>query len=258
MKPAVAALGLAALCAAIPASAADDTYVHIAGNPVFRSVLPGSPAGVPVHGYWLRRLPVTNAEFRAFLARHPEWRKDRVPHLFAGADYLGHWQAAQSYTDPVRDRQPVTRVSWFAANAFCADEGARLPSWHEWELAAAADATRADARSDPQWRQRILDWYARPASAGLPDVGTQPPDVHGVQDLHGLVWEWVGDSGSLVVDEQARGELQQVCGGGAAELQQKENYAVLMRVAMLSSLQGSDNGRTLGFRCARDEPGVSP
>jgi formylglycine-generating enzyme required for sulfatase activity len=32
----------------------------------------------------------------------------------------------------------------------------------------------------------------------------------------------------------------------------RENYAVLMRVAMLSSLEGADVTANLGFRCARD------
>jgi hypothetical protein len=33
-------------------------------------------------------------------------------------------------------------------------------------------------------------------------------------------------------------------------MEDKENYAVLMRTAMLSSLRGSDTTRNLGFRCA--------
>jgi len=31
----------------------------------------------------------------------------------------------------------------------------------------------------------------------------------------------------------------------------RENYAVLMRVAMLSSLEAANTTRNLGFRCAR-------
>jgi formylglycine-generating enzyme required for sulfatase activity len=32
----------------------------------------------------------------------------------------------------------------------------------------------------------------------------------------------------------------------------RDNYAVLMRVAMLSSLEGADITPNLGFRCAKD------
>ena len=34
-------------------------------------------------------------------------------------------------------------------------------------------------------------------------------------------------------------------------MQEKENYAVLMRVAMLSSLKAVDTTNNLGFRCAK-------
>jgi formylglycine-generating enzyme required for sulfatase activity len=36
-------------------------------------------------------------------------------------------------------------------------------------------------------------------------------------------------------------------------MEQKENYATLMRVAMLSSLKATDTTANLGFRCARPE-----
>ena len=42
------------------------------------------------------------------------------------------------------------------------------------------------------------------------------------------------------------------CGAGALSIDDKENYAVLMRVAMLSSLQASDTTTSMGFRCARN------
>ena len=52
----------------------------------------------------------------------------------------------------------MVQVSWFAASAYCEAQGARLPTWNEWEYAAAADETRRDARKDPVWRERILAW----------------------------------------------------------------------------------------------------
>lgn len=251
-----ALLGLLVAGLAMQAQAGDPDYVRIDGSDKFSSVLPGAPQGVAVHAYWLRRLPVSNGEFRAFLAAHPEWQKGRVPMLLADSDYLGHWQKADSFVAPLRAQQPVTRVSWFAAEAYCESEGARLPQWYEWELAAAADTTRRDARADPAWRQQILDWYARPAGDSLADVGQAPANAYGVRDLQGLVWEWVSDFNSLVVGDEANGELQKICGSEGLSLQQKENYAVLMHVAMLSSLRGANSGHALGFRCARDDPGA--
>ena len=54
--------------------------------------------------------------------------------------------------------------------------------------------------------------------------------------------------------EQGDPDLLRFCGAGAVTLQLRENYAVLMRVAMLSSLQANDTTNNLGFRCARSLP----
>jgi len=148
----------------------------------------------------------------------------------------------------------VTHVSWFAAEAYCESEHARLPSWYEWEYVAAADATHADARHDPLWLAAILGWYARPAGQSLRPVGGEP-NYYGARDMHGLVWEWVDDFNALLVSADSRNQGDpdqlQYCGAGAISLQDRENFAVLMRVALLSSLSGSDSTSSLGFRCAR-------
>jgi formylglycine-generating enzyme required for sulfatase activity len=78
-------------------------------------------------------------------------------------------------------------------------------------------------------------------------VRQSPANVYGLHDLHGLVWEWVQDANSLMSSDEA----QKFCGGGALTLRQKENFAVLMRVATLTSLKPADTTRSLGFRCAR-------
>ena len=151
---------------------------------------------------------------------------------------------------------PVTQVSWFAARAFCESEGGRLPTWLEWEYAAAADATRTDARADPAWRRAILAWYERPASQSLPAVGG-PANAYGVRDLHGVVWEWVDDFNALLVGSDSRdqdgADKMKFCGAGAVSMQEKENYATLMRIAMLSALKAVDTTNNMGFRCAKPD-----
>ena len=252
---------LALLVAAVSAGAAD--YVAVPGASL-RSVLPpdGQSAPANVAAFRLRTLPVTNGEFLAFVRAHPEWRRDRVAKVFADRSYLRHWARADALGAAARAAQPVTYVSWFAANAYCKSENARLPSWHEWELSAAADASRTDAREDPAWRAKILSWYSRPSNDTLLPVGKTPANVYGAYDLHGLVWEWVEDFSGLMVSvdsrEQGDPDLQKFCGAGALSMQDRENYAVLMRVAMLSSLQATYATSNLGFRCARSVPGASP
>lgn len=242
------------------AMAAD--YVTIAGG-TFASVLPADDkaADARVAPFALRVTPVTNAEFLAFVTAHPQWRRDRVPRVMAEARYLQHWSSADALGPDALPRQPVTHVSWFAAQAFCEAEQARLPTWNEWEFTAAADETRADARSDPAWRERILNWYAQPSSDTLAAVGGEP-NVYGARDMHGLVWEWVDDFNALLVASDSRDQNDpdrlKFCGAGAMNLRDRDNYAVLMRVAMLSALKAADTTNRLGFRCARPSEESSP
>ncbi len=238
---------------ALPAGAVD--YAALPGG-TFTSVLPadGKSAAAQLKPFLLRTELVTNAEFLAFVKTHPAWRRDRVPPILADARYLTQWGAADGLGDAALPRQPVTRVSWFAAQAFCETEQARLPSWYEWEFAAAADATRRDARADPAWRESILGWYSRPSGTVLPDIGGAA-NVYGVHDVNGLVWEWVDDFNALMVASDSRDQgdpdLLKFCGAGALSLQEKENYAVLMRIAMLSALKAADTTNNMGFRCAK-------
>ena len=244
----------ALLCAASWAQAAD--YRALPGG-LFRSVLPadGKEAPAMLAPFQMRATLVSNGEFRHFLASHPEWRRGQMPAVLAGPGYLAGWRSA---ADPgeLDLRAPVTQVSWHAAAAFCASEGARLPRWHEWEYAAAADPGRADARSDPEWLSAILNWYARPAS-GVPGLAGQGrANFHGLHDMHGLVWEWVEDYSALFVNADSRtqgaGKQLDYCGGAALSLGDRRNYAVLMRVALLAAMEGAQDGPFLGFRCARD------
>ena len=184
-----------------------------------------------------------------------------APAALAGSGYLSHWAGA-TRLGAAQAQQPVTHVSWFAAQAFCEARGARLPTWNEWEYTAAADETHRDARKDPAWRERILGWYSRPATGPLPRAGLQTPNAYGVQDLHGLIWEWTDDFSSLLVsgDNRVQGDADKTkfCGAGALSMDDRENYAVLMRVAMLSSLEASDTTTNLGFRCAKNIAAEQP
>ena len=244
------------MLAAAPAGAAQRVadYVLVPAG-TLASVLAGDadPGPLAVPAFSMRVLPVTQGEFQRFLREEPGWQRERVARTFADAGYLAGWPAA-TRPDDAAAAQPATQVSWFAAQAYCESESARLPSWTEWEYVAAADRARADARSDPAWLARILAWYARPASTALPAVGGEA-NVYGVRDVHGLVWEWVDDFNALLVDADSRSgndpDKLKFCGAGAINLRDRQNYAVLMRIALLSSLNGADSTGSLGFRCAR-------
>jgi sulfatase modifying factor 1 len=222
----------------------------------FDSVLPEAPGTkTTVAPFRLDMALVSNADFARFVRAHPQWRRGAVAPLLADAGYLQHWASANEPGESAA-RKPVTQVSWFAASAYCEARGSRLPRWHEWELAAAASDAAPDARDDPSWRQRILDWYATSARGVLPDAGASQANYYGVRDLHGVAWEWVLDAGSMMVSDDSREQgdpdSQRFCGSGALSLEQKENYAVMMRIAMLSSMKASYTSGSMGFRCAAD------
>jgi sulfatase modifying factor 1 len=231
----------------------DTLRVIPGGN--FQSVLPPAEGikSVKVEAFKLDRTPVTNAEFAQFIQAHPEWRRDRVARVFADKGYLSHWSSSMQ---PAADasQQPVVRISWFAANAYCEARGARLPTWYEWEFVAAASETQRDARNDPAWRQRILDWYSKSGRGALPAVASSPANVYGIHDVHGLVWEWIDDLSAMLVSsdnrQQGDPDAMRFCGTGALTMEQKDNYATLMRIAMLSSMQAAYTSTTMGFRCA--------
>ena len=100
-----------------------------------------------------------------------------------------------------------------------------------------------------------MSWYSQVSGNGIDDVRNSTANYYHIFNIHGLVWEWVDDFSAFLVTgdnrEQGGADQLQFCGAGAITMEQKENYAVLMRVAMLSSLGARYTTRNLGFRCDR-------
>jgi len=218
------------------------------GPGIYRPAFPTSPAEreIAVPGFWLDREPITNREFGAFVRAQPAWSRDGVKAIFADPEYLDGAPTAPASA-------PVVRVSWFAARAYCAWRGGRLPREAEWELAAAADAHHRDASADPAFQAQILSWYARTTPAVLPAIGGAP-NAWGVRDLHGLVWEWVEDFTAALVTSDSRDPTRsRVCGAEAAAAKDPRAYATFMRFAFRGSLTARDTVASLGFRCAYDQ-----
>lgn len=244
------------LCGGLAAgAAASDERARIPGGryePLYRT--PGE-APLEVAPFLLDRLPVTNAEFLAFAREQPRWQRSNVSPLFASSPYLSHWSGDIELGPEALPEQPVTFVSWFAAVAYCRSRGGRLPTEAEWELAAAPPAGDEAAAADTA--RRILAFYSRPRGQ-LPRVGSTPPDAQGVQDLHGVIWEWVEDfnAGFGSVDSRKQGDedADTVCGGAASAAGDTSDYATFMRFAFRSSLEATHALHHLGFRCARSLP----
>ncbi|MBD9437255.1 SUMF1/EgtB/PvdO family nonheme iron enzyme [Pseudoxanthomonas sp. PXM03] len=208
-----------------------------------------------VASFSLMARPVSNGEFAGFVARQPQWRRDRIPAVFASPGYLGHWATADAPGAAVDADAPVVHVNWYAADAYCREQQARLPRFVEWEYAAAADATRRDARGDPRWRMRQVNDGTPHAMDAAADA---PANAYGIQGLHGAYWEWSEDYASLLSDGDRRGQQDgdslRYCGATALAFNDPGDYGVVKRFVLLSALQPGATLGNLGFRCARSTP----
>ncbi len=249
------------LLLSIPVQAhADDvalTPQHRVDSGSYPDFLGGEDAGpVVTAAFFLDEHAVTNAQFLSFVEAQPRWRRSAVPRIVAEPSYLASWPGDEMLGDALASA-PVTHVSWHAARAYCRWAGRRLPTEAEWEWAARADGTHADASTDPVFVARILDWYAHPRRTPLP-AGSAEANVWGVREMHGVVWEWVEDFGASMIasdDRERDGRFEdRVCGAGAIGAADTAQYATFMRFAFRSSLRADFTLSTLGFRCASDAP----
>ncbi len=207
-----------------------------------------------VNGFEMDIYPVTNSDFLAFIKSNPDWSRSIVKSIFADSSYLKQWNSDVSFNENIAG-SPVVNISWFAAKKYCECQGKRLPETAEWEMAAKASETKADASKDPAFNQWVLNWVTKPSPSKLPAVGSTYKNFFGVYDLHGLVWEWTYDFNSALTTGESRGNTSldntMFCGGGSFASKDLNNYASFMRFAMRSSVKAKYCVANLGFRCVK-------
>lgn len=197
----------------------------------------GNPR-VNVRRFFMDRRAVTRQQFLDFVSRHGEWGRHRVSRTLADTAYMTGWDG--------RSDRPATAISWFAAQAFCAEQGKRLPTVDEWEYVAIASERQRDASTDAAFRRRLLAMYA-----ARDDARTGFVNVYGVHGMHGIGWEWTHDS---VAGEgaHAAGTHHQSCASAALGAGDPSNYPAFLRSAVRASATARSTMSSLGFRCAGD------
>lgn len=212
---------------------------------------------VAVAAFTLDRDQVTTGEFLAFVERRPEWRRDRVRRVFADASYLADWPSPTDAGSLEARRRPVTQVSWFAARAYCASLGKRLPTVDEWEYVAAASEHATDARGDAAFRSRLLALYG---GIGRRTSATSFVNKYGVRAMHGVVWEWTLDFNSVVLDDDSRAtgsgadarDRHLYCASASIGATDPTDYPAFLRQAVRAGLGARSSTSTVGFRCAAE------
>jgi formylglycine-generating enzyme required for sulfatase activity len=109
------------------------------------------------------------------------------------------WSGVSSEELP---RHPAVKVSWWAAYAYCAWIGARLPSEAEWEYACRAGTKTPFSFGDTIAVEQVNYDGSYPYGQGKKGeyrkrtvpVASLPANPWGLFEMHGNVWEWCEDT----------------------------------------------------------------
>jgi iron(II)-dependent oxidoreductase len=160
---------------------------------------------VDVAPFWIGRTPVSNRQWRAFIAdrgydRQELWSVRGWSHcLEAGLCRPKFWTADGTrlrfgVEEEIPDDEPVQHVCYFEAEAFAAWSGGRLPTEIEWEKACAWDPATGTRRTWPWGSAPPTEERANLAGAGLrpAPIGAYPDgaSAYGAEQMIGDVWEW--------------------------------------------------------------------
>lgn len=223
---------------------------------------------VRIDPFYMDAYEVTNAQFKQFVDKNPQWQAEKIPARLHNGKYLGDWSGGEFPKG--RENYPVVNVSWYAAVAYCRSQGKRLPTEAEWDFAARGSLEGkiypwGDAAPD----KTRANYSASGLGAARP-VGSYAPNGYGLYDMAGNVWEYTADewkaySGKnpLTVNPVAGGSFfrddsylqattRRVIRGGSWG-----GVALNLRTSYRDSHPAEGAGDHVGFRCVQNA-GVSP
>ncbi len=207
------------------------------------------PKQAPAHEvdlptYYIDRFEVTNNAFAQFV---------KATGYQTDSEKSGAKKTWKNFYDPSREYNPVVKMSYNDATAFCEWMGGRLPTEEEWEKAARGtdqreypwgniwDTTRANVK---------VTGFRSTVPVGSFPSGASP---YGAEDMAGNVGEWTDSPflaypGSTYEDPQYSAEARITRGGGWFDDQNQVRTTA--RNAAFPETANDD----LGFRCVSDSP----
>jgi formylglycine-generating enzyme required for sulfatase activity len=211
---------------------------------------------VTLAAFAIDRLPVTNAQFAAFLnARGHSTATGERLYDYDDSDARIHQVAGKYVADGGYENHPVVEPSWLGAREYCAWRGKRLPSEAEWEKAARG----SDGRRYP-WGNAAPDRTRAQFGARFNETaqvenfaaGASP---YGVLGMVGNAWEWVSsayrpypyraDDGR---EDLTPGPIRSTRGGGHDSPAEEITTTQRGRNLSRNPRAGHHN---IGFRCAK-------
>lgn len=128
---------------------------------------------VTIPEFYMSRTPITQEQWQAVMQTNPS-----------------HFSAL---------RRPVESISWWDAVEFCdrlsemTNKCYRLSTEAEWEYACRANTRTLYNFGNSKQPLRDYAWYTWNSRHQTQPVGQKKPNAWGLQDMHGLVWEWCED-----------------------------------------------------------------